>query len=250
MSKGFKIDLDLSEVIQEFSLSSSQARAMGETALADLTQAIHREWTQAARRGLNSTRQQYIRGLQIVSIGYNANAIILKGKFNNMLEAGVSSFDMKLGFSRSAKIKISKKGNWYLTIPFRHATPGALGENEAFSGVLPKPVYKAIRDSEAIGNKSLQKDEIPKAFAAAGKNKTSGYEHKHSIYEGVQRTEKFYEETTQGQYTSFRRVGAKSNPKAFIHSGIKQGRFADKALENLDAQTIVDNAIDNFLTQT
>lgn len=247
MANGFKFNVDLSEVIEEFSLGASQIKALTRSILDDVTQAIYREWKQAARRELSSTRQDYIRGLQVINEGPLKNTIILKGKLNNMLEYGVGSFDMKSGFSRSPKVRISKSGNWYLTIPFRQATPGALGESAAFSGVMPKEVYEAVRAAEKSGFKSLRREDIPKAFADILSNKTSGYKHKSSIYEGIGRSSTFYEQVTQSQYSSFRRVGAKSDPKAWIHAGLRQYNFAEKALQSTNAQVIVDNAVDTYL---
>lgn len=251
----FNIDLDLTEVVEEFTLSKDEAKEMATEVVNAVSRAIYREWAAAARKELSSTRQGYIRGLQMISNDNLTNAIVLRGAFNNMLEDGVSSYDMKIGFSKSPKVKFNKKGGWYLTIPFRMSVPGSLGENAAFSGSLPEEVYQAIQKLDKGG---LSKSDIPSKYRlgsmskwdpSAVKNKTSGYKHKHSIFEGVQKFTGEYENTKQNQYGSFRRVGANSNPGAFIHAGLKQGKFADKALQNVDTDIIVDNAVDNFLAR-
>lgn len=249
MPNSFQINVDLTDVISEFALSGSDVNSLTQSIVDEVTEATYRQWKEEARRGLRSTRQQYVRGLQLISEGRLRNSIILRGKFPNMLEFGISSFDMKVGFANSKKSKRSKDGGWFLTIPFRMAVPGAEGESEVFSGVLPRDVYKAVRKSARSGKKVLSKEDIPAAFSQLGSNSTTGYKHKHSIYEGLQRTTKFYEETTQGQYNTFRRVSSKSDPNSWIHKGLKEHAFAEKAIRNSPIDTIVENAIDQFLSE-
>ncbi len=252
---GFKIGLDISDVVEEFSLSKEDSDSLRTEVVSAVSKAIYREWVAAARRGLHSTRQSYVRGLKQFSSGKYANVIILKGVFNNMLEDGTSSFDMKAGFRKSSKVKFNKKGGWYLTIPFRMGVPGTLGESETFSQIMPEEVYKAVKKLDKGG---LSKSKIPNMYKldqmsrwnpSAVINKTSGYKHKHSIYEGIQKNVGDYEKTKQNSYGSFRRVGAASNPGAFIHAGLKQGKFADKALQAVDVDMVVDNTVDDFLAR-
>lgn len=242
------IKIDLSEVIAEFSLNGEQVKNLSERILQTITRGVHREWQEHARRGLKATRQDYVRNLIVVESGRLSNSIVLKGRFNNMIESGATQFDMKQGFSKSSKKKMGKKG-WYLTIPFRMATPSAMGESEVFSSVMPKEVYQAVRKAEKDGLKRLTKDQIPKAFAEIGRNKTSGYVHKNNIYEGLQRDTKEYPSTIQGQYTTFRRVGALSDPKSWIHPGLEARNFAEKAISSFNFDVVVENEVDKFLEE-
>lgn len=253
--KDLSFNIDINDVIAEFSLSSGDVKTLAASILEQVSIAIKKNWVDAAKRELHSTRQGYIRGIVIVREGDLKNAIVLKGKFNNMLEAGISSFDMKAGFSKSSKAKMSKDGKWYLRIPFRMASEGSLGESSVFAGVLPKGIQDILKQragqtqmgGKVSSGKGLKAEEIPKALATLGKNKTSGYVHKSSIYEGLQKSEKFYEEKKQGQYFSIRTASAKSDPNSWIHSGIKAYNFAEKALRNSNLQIIVDNEIDRFI---
>ena len=105
---------------------------------------IRDRWQTEVQNKLNSTRPLYLQGLQWDSVMFPydgdmfSGAVQLQGKFPNMLETGFTAFDMKIGFSKSDR-KIKKKdGGWYLTIPFRHSTPGSF----MYGQPMPKAVYK------------------------------------------------------------------------------------------------------------
>lgn len=238
---------NLESVAEEMLLGVAEAQVMSKYVLDEVTNHIHREWENHAKRSLQKTRQSYISGLQVVETGRLQNTIVLKGAFNNMLESGSPPFDMKKGFAKSDKRKFNSKGEWYLTIPMRHATPRALGENKAFSGVLPASVYKIILKKSKTSNQPLTKKEIPKKFQEIRQNKTSGYIHKSSIYEGLRRTTKTYNKVTQGKYVTFRRVGQNSDPNSWMHGGFPVLDLASRAVQSADIENESENAIDRFL---
>ena len=264
-----KVSFDLSPVAQEFSLSKEQVDQMANSVSKALTLEIHRNWVEVAKRDLNSTRNQYIRGLVIADEGNSVNTITLTGSLNNMLENGVSAFDMKNGFMKSQKVKYSKTGAWYLTIPFRFATPDALGENEAFSGVLPQEIYDLVKSFQSkktnvdsdISSKSqtLKSSDIPSQFQAPNVRKSvindvlnktfDAYTHKSSIFEGLQKSSKMYEKSNQSSYNTFRRVGENSDSMSWIHSGLQQRNFAQVALDNTDEELIIENTVDKVLSE-
>ena len=172
---------------------------------------------------------------------------------------------MKLGFLKSAKVKQGSSGP-YLTIPRRFATPGALGESPVFSEVLPEEIYAIVRQKQSatstLGgsvNKGagLKLTEIPEQFGIpeirqriVTKSKIwEAYQNKASKYEGLQRVEKTYENVTQGQYISFRRVSSNTDPDAWIFPGLSPRHFAEKALDSLNIPSIVDQKVDHFLTK-
>lgn len=268
MAAPVKIHFDLNDTIGEFSLSDGQAAQLVNSACRAVTMEIHRNWIAAAERELKSTRAGYLRGLMVAEDGLFANTITLVGILNNMVENGVSAFDMKSGFMKSAKVKFNKKGGWYLTIPLRQATPDAVGESEVFAGIMPAEVYNIIKNktptitTEHSGNtyagESLKVNEIPEQYRAPQTrpsitdnviNRTfDAYTHKTSIHAGMIRNQKTYEGATQSTYNTFRRVGKNSDPMAFIHSGIKQHNLSQKAIENTDVQLIIDNTVDKILS--
>ena len=247
MSKTFNIDY--SEVVAEFELTSQEAMTLGQRLLDVATREIQRAWIQAASQGLGSTRKRYINGIQLVKEGRLRNSIVLKGKLNNDLEYGIPPYDMKVGFANSGKKKTKIDGGWYLTIPFRIASSDAGGFSEAFSGVMPKEVEKVAKQHARTGGGVVSASDLPSALRKAMSNKTSGYQHKSSIYEGIRRSASFEEESKGNKYVSFRRVSDVSDPKSWIHPGIKAKEFAIKALKNPSVETVIENEIDKFLSE-
>ena len=259
--KGY-VKIDLSEVIQEFAISEKQTKNLCKTVLNAVSEEIANNWRKLAGNSLKSTRAGYIRGIVVVEEGRLTNAIILRGSLNNMLESGNPAYDMKNYFMNSKKVKHNKHGQWYLHIPFRMATPGALGENEAFSSVMPTEVYNVAKDLKAQKTtmagtrlqkaKGMTKDQIPKAYrdVITKKNREgfSDYTHKHSIYEGVFRTEKIKSGgQKESNYTSIRTASANSDPSSWIHPGFAALNLAEKAQSSTDIDVLVNNATDKFL---
>lgn len=269
MSKTLNIKITgLGGVIDEFLLSDKQVAVLKKAALDAVTRAVTEQWKKEARKGLHSSREQYIRSIGVMNTGRYTNAIILNGAFPNAMESGAPAFDMKQGFSKSPKAKRTENGGWYLVIPFRYAVPGSLGESSAFSGVLPQSIYALVKDFKPsttdTGGKtsrgdSLKATDIP---ADLGAKKRRGsftnietkktfdeYINKTSLYEGLQKSSKFYEETQQGSYHTFRVVSSKSEPGSWIHPGFTALNYAQAALNNARIDTVVNNTIDLFLSK-
>lgn len=268
MSKPIEIRFDLSDVVSEFNLSDKQISQMSNSVSKALTLEIHRNWVEAAKRDLKSTRSSYIKGLIIAESGLHENTITLTGKLNNMLENGVSAFDMKTGFLKSSKVQYTKTGKRYITIPFRFATPDALGESEAFSGILPQEIYDLVKNFEpkqtdlggnSSKSESLKSSDIPSQFQAPKVrnsvindvlNKTfDSYTHKSSIFEGLQRDSKQYQNGSSSTYNTFRRVSENSDPMSWIHSGLNQYNLSQQAIDNTDIDLVTDNTVDKVLSE-
>ena len=114
---------------------------------------IKDEWQRRIQSTLNSSRPLYLMGLDFNSVVYPfdndafAGAVILRGKFPNMLESGFASFDMKVGFSKSTRKHTSKDGGWYLTIPMRHSTPGSFMYGQPMSKKIYAQAKKLDNES-------------------------------------------------------------------------------------------------------
>lgn len=192
---------------------------------------IRDKWQTEAQNALHSTLPQYLMGLQWDSVTYPYNnsafsgAVILKGKFPNMLEVGFGAFDQKLGFSKSKKIHRKKDGGWYLTIPIRHSTPGGY----MFGSPMPKDIYGVAKK---LGNGESLK------VAGAGDLNWNGYQRKSNQYDGLTRIIKSYQKAKQSQYYTFRRVSDKSDPSSWMHPGYKGVHIA-KNIENFARDTFV-----------
>jgi len=246
------IKLDFSDVITTNTLTSEEAKDLVDYTIKSLTATFAQRWSDQARV-LGKTRVDYQRSLLVVDEGRFKGAVILTGQLPNMIEEGIAPFDMKLGFSKSDKRKIGPKGGWYLTIPFRLGNPRALGESSAFAGVLPEPVYIAIKEQKGIRPK-LSQSQVPAPFnelkvrRAIPKSRAfQEYQHKTSIYAGLQRTRKQYESTTQSTYVVFRRVSANSDPDSWIHTGLTARKFAEGALNGWNIEREVSLLTDQFL---
>lgn len=188
---------------------------------------IKDEWQRRIQSTLNSSRPLYLMGLDFNSVVYPfgndafSGAVVLRGKFPNMLESGFAPFDEKVGFSKSTRKHPSKDGGWYLTIPMRHSTPGSFMYGQPMS----KPVYA---QAKKLGN--------GESLRISGGQKTSwtGYVHKNNIDDGLTRIVKSYNNpdtgkmTNQSQYLTFRRVSDKSDPLSWWHPGYRGVKMAEQ----------------------
>jgi len=250
------IDVNIDDIIQELNLPSNTADFIVHQCVEDVTNAIYEGWKKAAADKLNSTRTNYIEGLDILTTGKFSRQIILKGSLNNMVEKGTNPFDMKEHFRKSKKVKwaptTDKNGNvswrWYLTIPFRIGASGSIGENAAFSGVMPRSIHKIMKGMPA--GTGLKRGQIPSPHDIPGTRKQISipsakidippYTHKTSKYQGLQKNVGAYGKGNQNTYSTFRRVGENSDPNSWIHSGIQAHNLMGDALKNTDVQTIVE----------
>ena len=260
------IGLDLSAIAKVVgSISRSQWDAMGQKVVEAVTYDVHRTISSLASDSLHATRRTYLNGLGQPQIGRMKGTITLYGQLANMIESGASPFDMKEGFQRSRKVKRTKSGGWYLTIPFRFAMAGAIGENSAFSGVLPKDISDFVKTMKTsitvpfIGT-VRRGGRISKADLAGSKHgilwrdkiegmgaKGDAYQHKSSIYEGAGKSKKFYELTSQGKVNTFRRVGSGSDQNSWIHKGLEKRDFFGKAVNMIDFETNILRVADEYM---
>lgn len=263
------INIDITDLVKEFNLSSTQAEELSILLVNQITDRIFYNWQSQAKNNLHSTRNEYIRNLNIQHISATRKAIILTGKIPNMIEEGASAYDMKPGFLGSSKAKTDKNGRKYLIIPFRHATPNAIGESQIFANVMPQDVYKVVKTlaptKTDLNNGIIERggrldiQDIPQQYQAprvrpafSDINKTTtfpSYTHKSSIYEGMIRNEKTYENATQSSYVTFRRVSENSDIMSWIHKGFQAQHFAKKAVNQTDVVKLSDRTIDSYLQQ-
>lgn len=254
------IQIDTLSLSQEFDLTEADVNNLVEAVTLQATTAIANEWRNQAKSELGQTRRRYSDSIIQGSEGRFTGTITLVGQLPNMIENGASAFDMKDGFSKSSKRTIVKRKDgevgWYLTIPFTYARPGALGESEKFSGVLPIDVNKALNEVTAKDpDASLSASDIPKEYAIPKIRQEiklfdgtvkAAYENKSSIYEGL----KVQKNPSGGsQVMSFRRVSDNSDDNSWIHTGIEAKKLADKSLREVRLDELVSDVIDVFLNK-
>lgn len=242
------ISIDISEVAQEFVMSNEEIDSLSRFILANVADKYVREWEKLIDDNLHATRNEYKKGIfqeqpddYSVIIGLTPR----QSPIAMMIEDGASSFDEKEGFSKSDKKKISQKGKWYLTIPFRFATAEAIGESAIFANKMPLPIQRLVK----VMKSPLKFEDLPPGFNQIGQNKTSEYKHKFNIYEGLQRIETGSGKEKRGSYMTFRRVGENSDKDAWIHPGFEALNLMEKAVEQVDIGQLVDFAVDQFLSE-
>lgn len=233
------VKIDLSDFITQQNLSVEQTDLLAATVLDEVTTSFAKKWSEVAGESLTKTRSEYQKSIYIEKID-NYNIIVgLNGMLPNMIEQGAEPFDMKEGFEKSSKRKVKKNGGWYLTIPFRFATPTSTATSAVFSSVMPSAVYQVAKQ---LGrNESLKVKTLPLQFQIPSTRpsvpKFGEYTHKSSIYEGMQKKQ---DDKGRSQYTTFRRVSDLSDPNAWIHTGITAHNLARKALDSFNLINIIE----------
>lgn len=250
------IKIDISQFINQFQVSKEEAQGLATSILNRLTISLKQGWIDQAN-SLKSSRNEYQRSIYIKRVDYKTAIVGLTGWLPNAVENGMSPFDEKEGFSHSSKRKISirtvdgiRQRGWYLTIPFRQATPESIGESEAFTGNMPREIYdiaKNLKQGESISYGMLPEQQrilgIRHKVTSSSGQVYEDYTHKSPLFEGMIKGQKQY----HGSYVTFRRVSDKSDNNAFIHTGIESHSLCEKAVANWDVESIVLRERDKFL---
>lgn len=254
------IHIDFTDFINAFDIPQESIKQFVSNIVSELSTEFAMYWGKEAD-SLGSTRQQYKQGIYAEKVDDFNFIVGLNGWLPNAIEQGISGFDMKEGFRKSSKViwsidkdkdKETGERSWYLTIPFRHATSGAIGESEVFSGVMPSEVYKeakTLSPGEGLNVKNLPKEfQVKKTRAKViTKSKTfDEYQAKHSIHLGIQ---KKIDSTGRGTYVSFRRVSDKSDSNSWIHKGFNAKNLAEKAFNKMDIPATVDILVEKYIEQ-
>ena len=204
------ISIDISEVVNQLNVTKDTLQNISRVTLNGIVGEFVDELENHVNKNLKSTRSTYLRAIYRKEQGNNNVIVGLNPAYSLalMIEGGASSFDIKKNVLSSPKVKISKEGKKYISVPFRFATAEAIGESSVFSSKLPNAI-KNIAKANFIQKKGgVRKGQLKNPFAERKINQISGYRHKHSIYEGVKRTKTTGE--NRGSYFSFRRISENS----------------------------------------
>ena len=212
--------------------------------LRGLTAAAMHHWKKQALDKLRSTSRDYIMGLQ-EDVQDRKAVLTLTGVLPNLIEQGFAGGDMRTYMLDGPRAKQSAAGNRYLTIPFRHGTPGTTGRN--VGSVMPISIYQAAkrlaptvsRPGAAVGGtpgrttlygQRLTADTAGISGAARRILQTKMKPwHTTSIYTGMIRHEKQFAKTKQTTgYTTFRTLSenVKRADEHWLHPGIRARSFA------------------------
>jgi len=210
-----------------------------------------------AQRRLRTTARDYVKAIQPLDLtekdGEFVATIELRGGLPNMVEHGAEAWDLRTTILKpgTRRLKTSKAGFYYLSIPFRHMLPGASGKNappmgqahskagqaahhRAFRGGMEAKAARAMGRAVARGAQKLSATwsrSLPQgghAVIHGGRLNTETDVTKHNkpvpvpvlrprhagdIFAGMQREEQFYEAEAQNQYVTFRTIS--NNPASF-----------------------------------
>lgn len=250
------ISIDLEDLIEEFELDSEQSLQLSNYIIDRIAQEYTSKWENLVDRNLKQSRGEYKRAMSATQVSTGSGATVqfeLSGRVSPLamwIEEGHGPFDEKPGFQRSDKVKEKKDGGWYLTVPFRWATPQAVADSGIFSNTMPKEIYNLARR-----NRVLKGNKIPEQYRIPGVRKEINtpelnvpeYAHKTSLYEGLTRVPASSGKEKRSQYMTWRRVSDKSDPNSWWNGGIQAYKLMDKALDESQIDRVADMAIDEYL---
>ena len=248
--------IDASDYINESALSEEEISSFHNLLLLHLEKAFGEQWQNEVNENLHSTRKEY--EYAMFTDHPDNNSVVMgvtarKSQLAVNLELGCDAFDEKIGFSMSGKKHPTKKGGWYLTIPFRSATSGALGESPAFTNVMPDIIEALVKRS----TKPIAFEQLPAGFQGKGIRPTitSGgrtfpaYQHKTARYEGMVHI--VPHDDVRGGYFTFRRVSNKNmGDNSWIHPGLAARGLLKKALDKTNVDEVVRQAKIDFFKNT
>ena len=174
---------------------------------------------------VNNVSGQYMRsvaeGLQYPMDGDKlTGGVVSLSPHGQIVEDGIKPFDMKQTHLKGAHVKVGKDGKRYITVPFRHNTPGSNTIGQA----MPKDVYK-----HAMNLAISRRNGLLIHWYAAKKYEWGGRLSK-ALGGAIQRphwtTGKYSGMVKMGneghsQYLTFRRLSENSKPEAWKHPGTK-----------------------------
>ena len=239
-----QIIVNTRDISSQFNVTKTDIDNIVDFVVKDITASYARRWETEAKNNLHQTRQRYIENLKVIDTGRLTGAVVLdysKDPLIKMIEDGAGAFDMKEFFAKSSKKKMKANGGWYLSIPFRFSTPGAIGDSTLFTGKMPEEIYDIAKNKPqniptaggGMRSQGLKLNEIPSQFRAPSTRAGEEYKNKTSIYEGISKRKDSV--TGQNTYMSFRRVSDESDINSWIHSGINANFLAEKALMSLES---------------
>jgi hypothetical protein len=156
----------------------------------------------------------------------------------DIIEDGIKPYDMKPGLLASPKAKVNKEGKRWITVPYRHGTPGTSGLQS-----MPKNVYSLAKNlGFSRRNNSLKAFFTGRKYEWSGRLKEtnqgqrshfgshpgSGYTWKSGQFSGMVRMGG----KGHTQYLTFRRVSENSDPRSWQHPGVKPRPIREAVVEN------------------
>lgn len=253
------LNIDISEVAEEFALTASQATELSDAIIDRIIVEYSSKWEDLVDGGLRGLRTVYKNAMYVDKKSAAEVIFGLREGENGLavaLEEGKAAWDEKPFFQASPRKHRKTMGDgWYLTVPFRYATPEAVADSGIFQGILPREIYDVVKNN---AGKPVSMTQLPEQYRQLGSRKEivtakgviPEYVHKSPKYLGLVRVNiSSTNKEKRGGYMTFRRVSDRSDPNSWIHPGFDAHKFMDKALDSADIYTVADMAIDKFLEQ-
>lgn len=168
----------------------------------------------------------------------------------DIIENGQAPHDMKHALLNSAKAKIGKNGKRFITIPFRHGTPGSTGLRS-----MPKGIYDQAKQlgysrrngflrkawglvttgqwkkytwGDRLGNDQTGRTTHIKPHPGAGYTQKTGH------YAGMVKMG----QPGHTQYLTFRRVSDNSDPRSWQHPGVKPKPIREAVVQHTQVEVL------------
>jgi len=230
--------VNLQDIMPSAFLAAFNEKAV-KAVLRDIVEGARAYWIQLAGRTFNTTKSEYINGIQAANWPDEDTAVIsLTGVLPNLLEQGMKETDMHdtlLGPNATGK-HTRAEGGFYRAIPFRHRTPGQGAHGTPMgaayssmlgakaSGQLGRDVYRAAKKlmpstsdpykgGTKWGGRLDTSTQVTRRGQTVAIQKLKDY-HATNPYEGMVRLEKTYGGTTQSSYMTFRMISVDASGQA------------------------------------
>lgn len=139
MAQELSISVDLSELLAIGAIARAEIFEQLAQSVEGVAQAGVERWQRAALKAplWDGERRAYADSIQYRMSGRYEAEIVSDYKYVEDIESGRPPYDMKRMLDTSLKVRLNKRGERYLIIPFRHNTPG----QTAHAPAMPKDVY-------------------------------------------------------------------------------------------------------------
>lgn len=145
MNLGINFDLStklsMMQVVNKtvFPLLAQAVNAVGQQTAANWQEAVY------GAKLWSGEKDAYAQSIKWTMTGDFSGEVVATYKYAEEIENGRPARDLKKMLNTSLKVRVSKKGNRFLYIPFRHNTPG----NDAHGPAMPADIYDLARTMEA-----------------------------------------------------------------------------------------------------
>ena len=194
---------------------------------------VKMEILKEARKSLDTTLNDYIRGLQIDHISETSARIVLTGPIANMIEQGLGSGGIGTTGARDMRKVLLKPGTsnlrhgkngMYLHVPFTH-TKGSIQSKGGSGAMTAARKLSPTRTARVTAVPFLNKTRQVTRWASGETGRLGNEFHKHLT--GMVRLEKQYAGGNQSTYRTWRTI-SEASKTGWIAAPIKARNFFEK----------------------